>query len=211
YMLKDTQLKKSLFPVGKLTKDEVREIAKVNALPVSNKKDSTGICFIGERNFKTFLQNYLPATPGIMRTEKGEVLGEHIGLMHYTLGQRKGLGIGGHGDGRSYFVAEKDLNNNELILVQGPDHPLLYSNSAKIEELTWIKEAPCEKDVEINLMAKFRYRQPDQAVTIVHQGDIATVRFDVPQRAITPGQSAVFYQGEMCIGGGIIQSFKRDS
>ena len=211
YMLKDFQLRQSLFPVGKLTKEEVREIAALNALPVSSKKDSTGICFIGERNFRTFLQSYLPANPGIMRTDQGEVLGEHIGLMYYTLGQRKGLGIGGHGDGRSYFVASKDLDKNELILVQGADHSMLYSNSAIVEQLTWVKDAPCQEGHEIKLHAKFRYRQPDQAVTFVNQGDNSLVLFDTPQRAITPGQSAVFYKGQVCIGGGIIQSFSRDS
>lgn len=211
YMLKDFQLKKSLFPVGNLSKSKVREIAAVNALPVSSKKDSTGVCFIGERNFRTFLQNYLPASPGIMRSTKGEILGHHQGLMYYTLGQRKGLGIGGHGDGRSYFVADKDLERNELIVVQGEDHPMLYSNSAIIEELTWVKDAPCKDNINIRLKAKFRYRQPDQDVTIIYQGSNAQVHFDTPQRAITPGQSAVFYQGSECLGGGIIQSFSRDN
>lgn len=205
YMLKSEQLKKSLFPVGDITKADVREIARRYALPVSEKKDSTGICFIGERNFRDFLSAYLPAQPGDIRDEKGELLGQHQGLMHYTIGQRKGLGIGGRGDGRSFFVLNKDLSRNELIVGQGSDHPLLYSREALIEDLTWVAEAPGPEGDELHLMAKFRYRQPDQGVRLIWQGNTARVIFEKPQRAITPGQSAVLYSGDVCLGGGIVE------
>lgn len=210
YMLKKHQLQKAIFPVGHLTKQEVRALAEEAGLPVSKKKDSTGICFIGERNFKTFLSGFLPATPGSMvSVSDGEVLGQHDGLMYYTLGQRRGLGIGGHGDGRSYFVVGKDLEKNRLLVAQGEDHPLLYSTACSLEDITWTDEAPARADgAPVRLTAKFRYRQPDQEVTLyIKPGDQAQVVFDSPQRAITPGQSAVFYQGERCLGGGIISSF----
>lgn len=206
YMLKAAQLQKTIFPVGLLTKTQVRDIARQHHLPVSNKKDSTGICFIGERNFRNFLSAYLPAQPGDIRTPEGEVLGQHQGLMHHTIGQRKGLGIGGRGDGRSWFVVGKDIQRNELIVVQGDDHPLLYSTSAEVEESTWVGPPPCDEGESLHVMAKFRYRQPDQGVTIQWQGTKALLRFDTPQRAITPGQSAVLYRGDVCLGGGIIQS-----
>ena len=209
YMLGSDQLRRSVFPVGGMLKSQVRELASSMNLPVNTKKDSTGICFIGERNFRSFLKGYLPAQPGMMRSEQGEVLGEHQGLMYYTLGQRKGLGIGGHGDGRSYFVVDKDLARNELIVAQGEDHPLLYSRAAELEELTWVDAPPCHEGQETQLKAKFRYRQPDQPLSLVWQGDKARLRFDNPQRAITPGQSAVLYRGDECLGGGIITSFSR--
>ncbi len=211
YMLKAQQLKKTLFPVGDMQKSQVRELAAKLNLPVKEKKDSTGICFIGERDFKSFLKSYLPANPGIMRSAEGEVLGEHQGLMYYTLGQRKGLGIGGRGDGRSYFVIEKDVSRNELIVVQGEDHPLLYSTSARLENLTWVHNSPCSQRSYVRLAAKFRYRQPDQGITLTWQGDKAHLLFDQPQRAITPGQSAVLYHENECLGGGIITSFSRES
>lgn len=210
YMLKQEQLKRAIFPVGGMLKAQVREMASALNLPVNDKKDSTGICFIGERNFNSFLKGYLPAQPGLMRSADGESLGQHQGLMYYTLGQRKGLGIGGRGDGRSYFVVDKDLKKNELIVAQGEDHPLLYSHSARLEELTWISDPPCHPGQEIKLTAKFRYRQPDQSLSLVWQGDQAVLRFDQPQRAITPGQSTVLYRGDECLGGGIIASFSRD-
>jgi tRNA-specific 2-thiouridylase len=206
YMVKAEKLKQTLFPVGDLTKREVRKIAEENKLPVSHKKDSTGICFIGERNFKNFLQGFLPAQKGEMVSTDGETLGTHDGLMYYTLGQRKGLGIGGHGDGRPWFVVEKDLKNNRLIVAQGDDHEQLYSASALLEDMTWVKNAPAKDGEPIKLTAKFRYRQSDQGVTLITQGTKAKVLFDAPQRAITPGQSAVFYHGDICLGGGIIQS-----
>lgn len=209
YMLKSPQLQRAMFPVGGLLKSRVRAMATEFGLPVNEKKDSTGICFIGERNFTAFLKNYLPAQPGVMRSADGGVLGEHQGLMYYTLGQRKGLGIGGRGDGRSYFVVEKDMGRNELIVAQGEDHPLLYSKSAELEEITWVCHPPCAQGEEIELMAKFRYRQPDQPVRLVWQGGHARLEFDQPQRAITPGQSAVLYRNGECLGGGIIASFFR--
>ncbi len=209
YMLKRDQLRRSVFPVGGMLKTEVRELALRFGLPVSRKKDSTGICFIGERNFRGFLSQYLPARPGLMRSAEGEVLGEHQGLMYYTLGQRKGLGIGGRGDGRSYFVVGKDLDRNELIVAQGEDHPLLYSKEALLEELTWIGEAPCEEGEEITVSAKFRYRQPDQQVRLSWKEGSARLLFAQPQRAVTPGQSAVLYRGDECLGGGIVSAFSR--
>lgn len=205
YMLHQQQLKKAIFPVGGMTKAEVREIALQNGLPVAKKKDSTGICFIGERHFKPFLSQYLPAQPGDMVTVDGEVVGLHDGLMYYTLGQRRGLGIGGHGDGRSYFVVEKDLQNNRLIVAQGEDHPLLYSRAAQIEQLTWIDE-PAKTQQEYGV--KTRYRQPDQRATLREMDENgAIVEFAEAQRAVTPGQSLVIYQGDVCLGGGIIAEY----
>ena len=202
YMLKSSQLKRSVFPVGNLTKEKVREIAEEAGLPVSKKKDSTGICFIGERKFKPFLKQYLPAQPGDMVTPEGEKVGRHDGLMFYTLGQRRGLGIGGHGDGRSYFVVGKDLERNILIVAQGEDHPLLYSAGAVLEQVTWIDE-PAEEGIRYGI--KTRYRQPDQGAVLQKlEGDTAFVLFDKPQRAVTPGQSLVIYKGDCCLGGGII-------
>ena len=180
YMLKKSQLKKSLFPVGGLTKEEVRKIALGAGIPVYNKKDSTGICFIGERNFKKFLMEYFPAQKGPMITDTGETVGEHDGLMFYTIGQRKGLGIGGRGDGRSFFVVGKDIKNNALIVAQGEDHPLLFSNSAKIEDITWIDDiAPIENEA-LEFSAKFRYRQKDQDVILTYSGTSGIVECKKP-------------------------------
>lgn len=204
YMLKSVQLQRSLFPVGGLTKSQVRDIALDAGLPVSKKKDSTGICFIGERRFKTFLQNYLPAKPGVMRTMDGEVLGRHDGLMYYTIGQRKGLGIGGRGDGRSWFVIKKDLEQNVLLVAQGEDHPSLYNSKASVEQITWVSDPLVNEEKLQNLGVKIRYRQPDQRAMLDYAGDRGTLHFFDKQRAITPGQSAVFYDGEVCLGGGII-------
>jgi tRNA-uridine 2-sulfurtransferase len=203
YMLKSRQLQKTVFPVGDMTKAEVRAFARGAGLPVAAKKDSTGICFIGERNFREFLKEFLPAQPGDITTQDGERIGRHDGLMYYTLGQRRGLGIGGRGDGRSFFVVEKDLARNILVVAQGGDHPLLYSRWATVDQLTWV----CAEKTEIptRLDARFRYRQQDQKVTLTFDGDGARVVFDQPQRAVTPGQSAVFYNGDECLGGGIIR------
>ena len=202
YMLHQHQLKKAIFPVGGMTKQEVRQIALQAGLPVAAKKDSTGICFIGERQFKPFLSQYLPAQPGDMVTPEGEVVGRHDGLMFYTLGQRRGLGIGGRGDGRSFFVVDKDLKKNQLIVVQGEDHPLLYCKAARIEQLTWISDAP---KIGNTYGVKTRYRQPDQnAILTEMTADGAIVTFGEKQRAVTPGQSLVFYDGNVCLGGGII-------
>ncbi|MBE5788001.1 MAG: tRNA 2-thiouridine(34) synthase MnmA [Clostridiales bacterium] len=208
YMIHEAQLKKSIFPVGHLTKGQVREIAEKEGLPVSAKKDSTGVCFIGERDFKAFLQGFLPAQPGNMVTPQGEIVGRHDGLMYYTLGQRRGLGIGGRGDGRSFFVVDKDLKKNQLIVAQGEDHPLLYSKACTASQATFIA-SPLPENTPCRVTAKFRYRQADQPVTVTRSGDQLHFVFDGPQRAVTPGQSAVIYDGEKCLGGGIIETIER--
>ncbi len=211
YMLKYGQLEKSLFPVGGMTKAEVREIARRNGLPVSDKKDSTGVCFIGERNFRGFLKQYLPAQSGEMRTEDGRVVGEHIGLAYYTLGQRRGLGIGGGGDGRSWFVIDKDLQNNVLVVAQGGDSPRLYSRFARASQPTWISDAPPAREGEaFRCTAKYRYRQTDVPVTATIIGDELFIEADEPQRAVTPGQSVVLYSGDACLGGGIIEEYANE-
>ena len=171
---------------------------------MSGKKDSTGVCFIGERNFKKFLSQYLPAQPGDMVAPDGTVIGRHDGLMYYTLGQRRGLGIGGRGDGRSWFVIGKDLEQNRLLVAQGEDHPLLYSTLSRAEELTWVNEAPAPEGSTFRCTAKYRYRQADQPVEIMWEGDRLRVRSLVPQRAVTPGQSIVLYDGERCLGGAVV-------
>lgn len=205
YMLGQAQLSKAMFPVGMLTKKEVRQLAREAGLPVSEKKDSTGICFIGERDFRAFLQTYLPAMPGEMRTLSGEVVGQHEGLMYYTLGQRRGLGIGGRGDGRSWFVIGKDLPKNVLLVAQGEDHPMLYSSKAVGIEPTWIAgTAPMAEGEPLCLTAKYRYRQPDQEVTVVSEEGKLLITSHIPQRAVTPGQSIVLYQGDVCLGGAVI-------
>lgn len=208
YMLHEAQLKKAIFPVGHLTKGQVRQIAEENGLPVCKKKDSTGVCFIGERDFKAFLQGFLPAQPGDMVTPDGEKVGHHDGLMYYTLGQRRGLGIGGRGDGRSFFVVDKDLKKNQLIVAQGEDHPLLYSRAAMASQATFIGELLPE-NTPCHVTAKFRYRQPDQPVTVTRIGEELHFTFEEPQRAVTPGQSAVLYDGDVCLGGGIIETVER--
>ena len=202
--LNQFQLSKTMFPIGHMLKSELREIAKDNNLATAGKKDSTGICFIGERNFKEFLGNYLPAQPGKMMTLGGEVKGKHDGLMYYTLGQRKGLGIGGGpGTGEPWFVADKDVEKNILYVVQGEDHPALYSRGLTAIDLHWISEKP--KPSTFECTAKFRYRQKDQDVTVyIEENNTCRVKFKNPQKAITPGQSVVFYDGEVCFGGATI-------
>ncbi len=202
YMLKEAQLEKAIFPVGGMTKAQVRQIAEENGLPVSQKKDSTGVCFIGERNFRQFLQNYLPMQPGDMVAPDGSVVGQHIGLAYYTLGQRKGLGIGGRGDGRSWFVIGKDLCNNRLMVSQGEDSPALYCHDVACGQLTWIGEAP-QEDEPFACTVKFRYRQPDQPAIALWRGEKLYLHCPDAQRAVTPGQSAVLYQGDVCLGGAI--------
>ena len=204
YMVHSDQLKRAMFPVGGMTKAQVRDIAEKHGLPVSGKKDSTGVCFIGERNFKRFLAGYLPAQPGDMVAPDGEVVGRHDGLMYYTLGQRRGLGIGGRGDGRSWFVIGKDLENNRLLVAQGEDHPMLYSTQCRTEDVTWVQEAPVREGETFRCTAKYRYRQPDQPVEVTILDGRLQIRSLVPQRAVTPGQSAVLYDGERCLGGGIV-------
>lgn len=200
--LSKDQLRRVMFPVGDLMKSEVRRIAKEQKFTNALKKDSTGICFIGERNFKSFLMQYLPAQQGDIVDEHGKKIGRHDGLMYYTLGQRRGLGIGGRSDGtgESWFVIGKDLKRNLLIVQQG-EHEELYSTSLDAHKVNWIDGVPAG---EFTCTAKFRYRQPDQAVRVKIEGSGAHVVFDKPQRAVTPGQWAVFYRGKSCLGGGPI-------
>ncbi len=198
---------KALFPVGELEKPEVRRIADENGFITSDKKDSTGICFIGERRFKDFLEQYIPAQPGEMRTPEGELMGEHQGLMFYTLGQRQGLGIGGVKDGNAkpWYSLAKDLENNILIVGQGGQHPLLFTNSLAATDINWINGAPIA-GTAFECYAKTRYRQPDQLCWVTPDNeDGCKVLFAEPQRAVTPGQSVVFYQGDYCLGGGTIE------
>ncbi len=204
YTLGQAQLSRTLFPLGELPKTEVREIAEKAGFINHDKKDSTGICLIGERRFREFLGRYIPAQPGEMRTPEGEIIGEHSGLMYYTLGQRQGLGIGGrkNSSGEPWFVAGKDMEKRILYVVQG-EHEWLYSTKLTAEQLSWVAdEAP---KLPCRASAKTRYRQPDQSCLITQdqQGNIQ-VEFDEPQRAVTPGQSVVFYQDDVCLGGGII-------
>ena len=202
YRLNQAQLSKAMFPLGELLKTEVRKIAEQAGLPNAAKKDSTGICFIGERPFTEFLQRYLPITPGAMRTPEGKVMGQHQGLSYHTIGQRQGLGIGGEGE--PWFVAAKDMANNELVVVQGHDHPLLYRSQLLAADLSWV--AGISPDSEQYYAAKTRYRQAD-AQCHVSASDVCACTFDfaAPQWAVTPGQSVVVYQGEVCLGGGVIQ------
>ena len=210
YMLGQRALSMAMFPVGNLTKAEIRQLARENGLPVAEKKDSTGVCFIGERNFREFLKNYLPAQPGDMVTPEGQVVGRHIGLMYYTLGQRRGLGIGGGGNGQRWFVVGKDLSNNRLIVRQGGDSPLLYSSAAEGSQNTWLAGHPPVPDgAPLRCQVRLRHRQPLQGCTLTLRGDTARMAFDTPQRAVTPGQSAVFYQGQVCLGGCIVDSSSR--
>lgn len=199
--LNQDQLSKTLFPIGHLNKSEVRKIAEELDLVTAKKKDSTGICFIGERNFKQFLQNYLPAKPGKMMTFSGEVIGEHQGLMYYTIGQRKGLGISGKGD--AWFVVGKNLDENILYVGQGFENEYLYSNKCIVSEVNWL---PAEKfEGELHCTAKFRYRQKDVPVVLKWSNDnTLEVHMKENVRAVTPGQAAVFYDGEVCLGGGFI-------
>jgi tRNA-specific 2-thiouridylase len=201
--LDQKQLSYAIFPLGKMPKSQVREIASAHGFITANKKDSTGICFIGERKFKTFLQDYLPAQPGNIVTLEGHIIGRHEGLMYYTLGQRQGLGIGGvaQANEEPWFVAQKNLDSNTLIVVQGTNHPALLRPSLQVSDIHWIGKVP---DLPFKCMAKTRYRQSDQACTLSQTKTGLEVVFDTPQRAITPGQSVVFYLDNHCLGGGII-------
>ena len=207
YMLGQRALRYAMFPVGGMTKAQVRAAARAAGLPTSEKRDSTGVCFIGERDFKAFLQTYLPARPGDTRElDTGKLVGRHDGLMYYTLGQRRGLGIGGGGDGRRWFVVGKDLHQNVLWVAQGDDHPALYTSHALASQATWIAELPPAPFGEpFACVAKYRYRQEDQPVTITCSPQGLRIDADTPQRAVTPGQSVVLYRGEECLGGGIIE------
>ncbi|QNM97232.1 tRNA 2-thiouridine(34) synthase MnmA [Chitinimonas koreensis] len=201
YRLSQYQVSRALFPLGGMHKPEVRRLAAEIGLPNHAKKDSTGICFIGERPFREFLNRYLPKTPGPMVTPEGRVMGEHMGLMYHTIGQRQGLGIGGAGE--PWYVAGKDMARNELIVVQGHDHPLLLKPELEADQLSWVAdEAPRPG----RYSAKTRYRQADAACELVEvSGGVARVRFDTPQWAVTPGQSVVLYDGAACLGGGVIR------
>jgi len=205
--LGQAQLSKVMFPIGNIEKARVREIAKEAGLATATKKDSTGICFIGERNFKEFLGNYLPAQPGTMQTLNGEVKGTHDGLMYYTIGQRHGLGIGGSGE--PWFVIGKNLKENILYVAQGFDNELLYSDSIIATNVNWVSDRTPTESVKCT--AKFRYRQPDTGVTVhILDKNTAKVVFDQPVRAVTPGQAVVFYNGEECLGGGTIDGVFRN-
>ncbi|HZE10920.1 MAG TPA: tRNA 2-thiouridine(34) synthase MnmA [Burkholderiales bacterium] len=206
HRLNQTQLARVVFPLGELKKTEVRRIAKEAGLHNFAKRDSTGICFIGERPFREFLNRYLPTKPGPMRTPEGRTVGEHVGLSFYTIGQRKGVGIGGLKDtaGGAWYVCGKDLEKNELIVVQGHDHPLLLSRKLRAEDLAWVSGKRPQTGESYS--AKTRYRQADADCRIRNAGDEdLEVEFTAPQWAVTPGQSAVLYSGEVCLGGGVIQ------
>ncbi len=207
HMLNQYQLSHSLFPVGEIEKPRVREIAQQAGFDTANKKDSTGICFIGERKFKDFLQRFLPAQPGEIINPEGEVIGEHHGLMYYTLGQRQGLGIGGlkSASEQPWFVVKKDLPNNQLIAAQGHQHPLLLSKQLRASQLHWVTgHAPAQ---QFQCYAKTRYRQLDQVcIVTLNSNDDCSVEFEQQQRAITAGQSVVFYRGDQCLGGAIIDA-----
>lgn len=203
YRLNQMQLSKAIFPLGALLKSQVREIARQHNLSNYAKKDSTGICFIGERPFREFLNRYLPAQPGLMYTPDGKMVGKHMGLSFYTIGQRQGLGIGGQG--MPWFVADKDITDNRLIVVQGHDHPALLTTSLEAMELHWIKGTV--PDITRNYTAKSRYRQADAHCRFTRISDIhASFEFGEAQWAVTPGQSVVVYDGGVCLGGGVIAS-----
>ena len=209
HRLNQEQLSRTRFPLGEITKKEVRRIAAELGLPNAAKKDSTGICFIGERPFREFLNRYLPTRPGPVRTPDGKVIGQHHGLAFYTLGQRKGLGIGGvkglqrsDGTADAWYAARKDMATNTLYVVQGHDHPWLLSRELKAADASWIAGSPPEPT---GYAAKTRYRQADAACVLTDIGEgTFTLRFTDPQWAVTPGQSAVLYDGDVCLGGGII-------
>lgn len=206
HALNQEQLGKTVFPLGDIEKPEVRRIATEAGFVNHAKKDSTGICFIGERNFGEFLSNYLPAQSGEIQTPEGEVLAEHHGLMYYTLGQRKGIGIGGRHDSdeNPWFVVGKKLKENVLVVAQGHDHPLLHSKKLVATDLNWISGVPPK--TPFGCHAKTRYRQADQACLITDiSGDRCEVVFEIDQRAVTPGQYVVFYDGDECLGGGVIK------
>lgn len=199
HAVRGSVFKKVLFPLGGYTKPEVRALAKKANLPTSQKKDSTGICFIGKRNFREFVHNYLPYQKGIMALPDGTPVGEHVGIAFYTIGQRKGLGIGGPGE--PYFVVGKEIERNILYVAQGENHPALYAPSLIAMEPTWIEEKP---SFPLRCTAKIRYRQAEQPCTVTTENGSLRVTFDTPQRAITPSQSVVFYSETGCLGGAVI-------
>ncbi len=201
YTLKKSILEKVLFPVGHLKKEEVRALAHQHGLATASKKDSTGICFIGERNFREFINQYIPYQKGPFKTLEGKIVGEHEGVAFYTIGQRKGLKIGGPGE--AWFVVAKDVSNNTVYIEQGDDHPALYESHLTASEMTWVTDAP--PTLPFRCLAKIRYRQPDQECVIesISEG-VAKISFPTPQRAVTPRQAIVFYEGSTCLGGALI-------
>lgn len=200
YTLGQAQLARTLFPIGHLTKPEVRALAREAGLPNHDRRDSTGICFIGERDYRSFLERFLPAQPGAIRTLEGELKGRHDGLMYYTLGQRHGLGLGG--PGAAWYVVSKDLAGNTLYVAQGENHPALFHGALEATDLHWVDAPPPD---EARVWAKTRYRQAEQPCRVGRLGEReCQVHFEAPQRALTPGQSVVFYDGDACLGGGII-------
>ncbi len=199
HAVKKEAFQKVLFPIGHLHKKEVRELAKKHNLATAEKKDSTGICFIGPRDFKPFLSQFLKNTPGPFKTLDGKVVGEHDGAAFYTLGQRKGMGLGGEGD--AWYVVAKDMAANTVFVERGADHPALFRQSIEVQNLSWVAEEPA---YPLHCTAKVRYRQVDSPCTLEASGK---VHFEEPQRAVTPGQSIVFYKGELCLGGGVIRPF----
>jgi tRNA-specific 2-thiouridylase len=201
HRLDQVQLSRTLFPLAGMLKRDVRALARSLGLPNHGKKDSTGICFIGERPFREFLNRYLPREPGAMVTPEGRVVGTHMGLMYYTIGQRQGLGIGG--EGLPWYVCAKDLAANRLIVVQGHDHPALQAPALAAADLSWVAAAPPQPDRAY--AAKTRYRQADAPCRVHLAPGMVEVMFDAPQWAITPGQSVVLYDGEVCLGGGVIE------
>ncbi len=210
YTLGEQHIAQTLFPIGHLEKPRVREIALEQNLVTHDKKDSTGICFIGERKFKDFLAQYLPAQPGDIETAEGKIIGKHDGLMYHTLGQRKGLLIGGmkeYGE-EPWFVVEKDIERNMLIVGQGANHPRLYSTGLLANQLHWVDRKGPQRPIRCSV--KTRYRQQDISCQIMPNTDGSLlVEFDEPQKAVTPGQSAVFYQNEICLGGGMSATYIR--
>ncbi|MCK4834288.1 MAG: tRNA 2-thiouridine(34) synthase MnmA [Gammaproteobacteria bacterium] len=212
HALNQHQLSHAMFPIGEFEKSHIRELAKQNDLITHDKKDSTGICFIGERRFNTFLEKYLPAKPGAICTVDGDNIGTHNGLMYYTLGQRKGLGIGGlkDSDEEPWYVVGKDLKENILRVAQGHNHPAMFHDTLETSQVNWIEET--EPDIEKNsLTAKIRYRQSDQDCRLAKiDNSKYKVHFDEAQRAITPGQSIVFYQDDVCLGGGVIEAMHNE-
>jgi tRNA-specific 2-thiouridylase len=206
YALNQHQLAHALFPIGELNKSEVRDIARQQQFVVHSKKDSTGICFIGERKFRDFLQRFIPAQPGKIVSVDGCELGEHSGLMYYTIGQRQGLGIGGteEGSDEPWYVVAKALDDNRLIVAQGVDNPHLYHSRCRVTDLHWIAQSV--DSVPFACSAKSRYRQRDSDCQVIKLEDgNASVEFNTPQRAVTPGQALVLYAGEQCLGGGTIE------
>ncbi|ABM00268.1 tRNA 2-thiouridine(34) synthase MnmA [Shewanella amazonensis] len=211
YTLSHEQVARSLFPVGELEKPEVRRIAEEQGLITHDKKDSTGICFIGERKFKDFLATYLPAQPGNIETPEGDIIGRHEGLMYHTLGQRKGLGIGGmkNSNDDPWYVVDKDMARNVLVVAQGHEHPRLMSKGMRVNQLHWVDRTGPADGATISV--KTRYRQQDIPCTVkIIDEQTIEVLFDEPVAAVTPGQSAVFYDGEVCLGGGIIDTLIKD-